>query len=247
MRRVLIFGATSAIAREIALRCARRGDRLYLVGRDAQKLAALVSELGDSVVGSVAADLNDTARAADHVSAARSALGGAIDVALVAQGLLGNQLETEQSFDKAAEVFATNLLSAVALLIPLGNVFEAQRSGTIAVITSVAGDRGRPRNYTYGSAKGALNIYLQGLRSRLFKTRVKVYAIRLGPVHTPMTADHPKNALFVGPDVAAEQILSAIEGRAHDVYLPWYWRPIMAVVRNLPERIFQRFPFLSGR
>jgi decaprenylphospho-beta-D-erythro-pentofuranosid-2-ulose 2-reductase len=115
------------------------------------------------------------------------------------------------------------------------------------VITSVAGDRGRPRNYTYGAAKGALNLYLQGLRSRLVPAGVKVTTLKLGPVDTPMTRDHKKNALFATPAAVARGIVAALDAGAAEAYLPGYWAVIMAFVRLAPERLFQALPFLSGR
>lgn len=246
MARVAIFGAGSAIAAEVARRCAARGDRLFVVGRDPTKLDALCRELSNAVVGSARADLAKNDENAGVVAKAVASLGG-IDLALVAHGVLGDQLRTESSWEEAEEVLNTNFLSAVSVIIPLANQLESQRSGALAVITSVAGDRGRPRNYTYGAAKGALNLYLQGVRSRLYGMGVRVYAIRLGPVETPMTVTHPKNRLFAQPGPIAEQLLKVVEGRREDVYLPWFWRPIMAVVRNLPEPLFQKFGFLSGR
>jgi decaprenylphospho-beta-D-erythro-pentofuranosid-2-ulose 2-reductase len=115
------------------------------------------------------------------------------------------------------------------------------------VISSVAADRGRPRNYTYASAKAALNVYLEGMRSRLYAAGTVVQVIKLGPVDTPMTVDHPKNALFSRPDVVAQAILSGMKSGRAVLYVPWFWRPIMLLVRNLPESIFQRARSLSGR
>ena len=115
------------------------------------------------------------------------------------------------------------------------------------MLTSVAGERGRPRNYTYGAAKSATSTYLQGLRSRLYATGVSVHDIRLGPVDTPMTVDHEKNRLFGEAHSVGRGIVRAIEREQPTVYLPWFWRPIMAIVRRLPEPLFQRFGFLSGR
>lgn len=246
MARVLIVGANSAIAREFALRCSARGDALYVVARDAEKLAALKAELGASAVGSHVANLARTAGNAAIVSEAVRVLGG-LDLVLIAHGALGDQLQTEAAYEAAEAVLTTNFLSAVSLLIPIANQLEAQRSGKLLVLGSVAGDRGRPRNYTYGAAKGALHTYLEGLRSRLYGTGVKVFTIHLGPVHSPMTVDHPKNALFAHPGPIAEKLLRISEGRREDVWLPWYWGTIMGVVRALPEPIFQRLKFLSGR
>jgi len=246
MERILIFGATSAIAREVALRYARRGAQLYVVGRDPQKLAALVDDLGDAVAGHARADLDDTADSADRVADALAAL-GSIDVAIVAHGRLGDQRATERDWAAAEQILRTNLLSPISLLIPLANHLEAQGHGHLAVLSSVAGERGRPRNYTYGAAKGALTIYLQGLRSRLWSQGVVVSTIKLGPVDTPMTTDHPKNLLFAHAPAVARRIVAHLDRGQGSVYVPWFWAPIMEVVRRLPEPIFQRLGFLSGR
>jgi decaprenylphospho-beta-D-erythro-pentofuranosid-2-ulose 2-reductase len=245
--RVLILGATSAIAAEMARQLAAEGSQLYLLGgRSQQKLEALTGALGGSVVGAATADFDDTGANGGRVEAALAALGG-VDLAVIAHGLLGNQLATEAAYDQALPVLTTNLLSVVSLLIPLGNHFEKARGGHIAVFSSVAADRGRPRNYTYAAAKGALNVYLQGLRSRLYPGGTGIHVLKVGPVHTPMTVDHQKNRLFAHPPEVARDILSAISRGRAVAYVPWYWRPIMAVVRGLPEPLFQRARALSGR
>ncbi|MCR9164641.1 MAG: SDR family NAD(P)-dependent oxidoreductase [Nannocystaceae bacterium] len=246
MANVLILGATSAIAQEVAKRYAERGDRLFVVGRNPAKLAALVSGLGPSCVGSLVADLDDTDANARRVDEALDAL-GSIDVGLVAHGLLGDQLETERSWDSAEAVLRTNLLSVVSLVIPLANALEEQGRGHLAVMSSVAGERGRPRNYTYGAAKGASTLYLQGVRSRLWAAGVEVHTLKLGPVDTPMTETHPKNALFATAEGVASSIVRLLDGPGGEAYVPKYWAPIMGVVRNLPEPLFQRLKFLSGR
>jgi decaprenylphospho-beta-D-erythro-pentofuranosid-2-ulose 2-reductase len=245
--RVLILGATSAIAAEMARQLAAEGSQLYLLGgRSQQKLEALTGALGGSVVGAATADFDDTGANGGRVEAALAALGG-VDLAVIAHGLLGNQLATEAAYDQALPVLTTNLLSVVSLLIPLGNHFEKARGGHIAVFSSVAADRGRPRNYTYAAAKGALNVYLQGLRSRLYPGGTGIHVLKVGPVHTPMTVDHQKNRLFAHPPEVARDILTAISRGRAVAYVPWYWRPIMAVVRGLPEPLFQRARALSGR
>lgn len=245
--RVLIFGATSTIAGDVARVYARRGARLYLVGRNAEKLAALAAELGDAaVIGTAAADFTDTAGAAALVAAALSTAGD-VDVAVVAHGLLGDQLATERDFAAAARVIDTNFVSVVALLIPLANHFEGRGAGHLAVLSSVAGERGRPRNYTYGAAKGALNVYLQGVRSRLSPRGIGVHTLKLGPVDTPMTVDHRKTLLFARAPAVAAAIVRAIDGNRAEAYVPWFWRIIMAVVRWIPEPLFRRIGALSGR
>jgi short-subunit dehydrogenase len=244
---VLILGATSAIAAEMARQLAAEGSRLYLLGgRSKEKLDALTSPLGAAVVGAATADFDQTAANAGRVDTAVRAL-GRVDLAVIAHGLLGDQLATEAQYDDALPVLTTNLLSVISLLIPLGNYFEKARGGHIAVFSSVAADRGRPRNYTYASAKGALNVYLQGLRSRLYPGGTGIHVLKVGPVHSPMTVDHEKNRLFAHPPEVAREVLSAISRGRAVAYVPWYWRPIMAVVRGLPEPLFQRARSLSGR
>ncbi len=246
MERVLVFGATSAIAAEVCERHARRGDRLHLVGRDPGRLAAVVGRCraAGAEVSFEAADLDETDHAAALVARAVAALGG-VDRALVAHGLLGDQQHTERVYAAAEQVFRTNLLSAVSVLVPLCDALE--RGARLAVITSVAGDRGRPRNYTYGAAKGALNVYMQGVRTRLYPTAVSVTTIKLGPVDTPMTRDHTKNVFFAEPVGVARRIVTAMDARAGEIYIPGWWRLIMPVVRGLPEAVLQRLTFLSGR
>ena len=246
-RRVVIFGATSAIAAEVARLYAGRGARLFLVGRNHDKLARVREALGGAVVaGTRAADLDDTSAAAGLVGEAIAALGG-LDVALIAQGLLGDQRATERDYDEAERVIRTNFLSVVALLIPLGNYFEGEGRGAIGVLSSVAGERGRPRNFTYGAAKGGLNVYLQGLRTRLGARGVGVHTFKIGPVDTPMTVDHRKTMIFARAETVAAGILATIDRGQGEAYLPGYWRPIMAVVRWLPEPALRRLPFLAGR
>lgn len=246
MRNVLILGATSAIAAEAAVLYAARGDRLHLVGRNADKLAAVAARCVGATVTTAVADFAALARDAAVIDEAVAALGH-VDVALIAHGDLGDQLASERAFDEADAILRANLTSVVALLIPLANHLESRRGGRLGVITSVAAERGRPRNYTYAAAKGALNTYLQGLRTRLYRAGVTVTTLKLGPVDTPMTRDHGKHPLFARPDVVARDIVRAVDRGAAEVFVPSIWALIMPVVRNTPERVFQLIPFLSGR
>lgn len=243
---VAIFGATSALAQDVARLYAAQGARLALIGRNPAKLRALGDELPEQVVFLHVQDFTDTAAAEACVEAVARELGG-IDLALIAHGLLGDQRESEQQLAVALELAHVNYTSVVALLIPLANRMAAQGHGQIAVISTVAAERGRPRNYTYAAAKSALNTYLQGLRSRLYPSGVSVHTIKLGPTETPMTADHKKNALFTTSPKAAQGIVDALAANVHEAFVPRYWRPIMFVVRNLPEPVFQRIKALSGR
>lgn len=246
MQRVLVLGATSAIAAEVAELHAQRGDRLHLVGRNAEKLDAVAQRCAATKVTTERADFADLEGNEAVVKRAIESLGG-VDAALVAHGDLGDQLASERSFKDAEASLRTNLLSVVSLLIPLANEMESSRHGRLGVITSVAGDRGRPRNYTYGTAKGALNVYLQGLRTRLYASGVTVTTLKLGPVDTPMTRDHAKNMFFGKTKPVAEGIVRAMDAGVPEAYVPSFWRAIMTVVRSTPEALFQQLPFLSGR
>ncbi len=246
MQRVLILGATSAVAAEAAVLYARRGDRLHLVGRNPEKLAAVAARCAPAEVTTATADFGLLDANAQVIDACFAAL-GEVDVALIAHGDLGDQLATEQGFEAAEAVLRTNFVSVVSLLIPLANRMESARHGRVGVITSVAAERGRPRNYTYGAAKGALNTYLQGLRTRLYPSRVTVTTIKLGPVDSPMTATHAKHPLFGQPASVARDLVRAIDRGTPEAFVPGYWALIMPVVRAMPERLFQVVPFLSGR
>ncbi|MGA7520956.1 MAG: SDR family NAD(P)-dependent oxidoreductase, partial [Acidobacteriaceae bacterium] len=191
-----------------------------------------------AVTGQVA-DLDDTAGHPALLVRAVAALGG-IDVALVAHGVLGDQPQAERDYAVAEAVLRTNFLSAVSLVTWLANYFEAERRGTIAVISSVAGDRGRKSNYVYGASKGGLNVFLDGVRNRIDRAGVQVLTIKPGFVATPMTAHLPKNALFAEPSAVARYVLRAIDRRRDVVYAPPFWGAIMLVVRSIPGGIFKK-------
>lgn len=246
MSRVLVLGATSAIAAHVAQRYARRGDALFLVGRNPAKLASLRARLGERVVGHIECDLDDLGGNAARIEEAFACL-GTVDVAVIAHGLLGDQQASEHRWSEAERILCTNLLSPISLLVPLANRLEQAGRGRIAVLSSVAGDRGRPRNFTYGAAKAGLNVYLQGLRSRLWASGVGVHTFKLGPVDTPMTVDHPKSRLFSRADDVAREIVDGIDAGIAEAYVPGWWRPILGIVRAMPERLFQRVGPLAGR
>ena len=242
MKKVIVLGATSAIAQATVRLLAARGASLYLVGRNTENLEAVAKDAatrGAAKVESRAVDLNDFDAHEGLVDAAYSALGG-LDGVVLAHGVLGDQSEAQKSWAATEAVLRTNFLSAVSLLTVLANRFEAQQAGTIVVISSVAGDRGRQSNYVYGASKGALNVFLQGLRNRLAKAGVAVVTVKPGFVDTPMTADLKKNALFASPEKVARGILRAADGRKNEVYVPGIWALIMLIIRTIPEGIFKK-------
>lgn len=242
MRKVLILGATSAIAEATARLFAAEGSRLCLAGRNANRLATIADDLrvrGAGQVETLTLDVNDFEQLAPAIARASAAMGG-IDSILVAHGVLPDQQSCQRSVQATLEAITTNALSTIAFLTLAANVLEAQRSGTIAVISSVAGDRGRQSNYVYGAAKAAVSVFAEGLRSRLSRAGVKVVTIKPGPVDTPMTAAFTKNALWATPTTVARRIHRAMVRGEDVVYTPWYWRCIMGVIKAVPEPIFKK-------
>jgi decaprenylphospho-beta-D-erythro-pentofuranosid-2-ulose 2-reductase len=240
--RVLIIGATSAIAHETAKRFAGDGADLFLVARNAEKLQAIADDLkvrGARSVQTYVLDLAELERHEEMLNAAIEALQG-LDRLLIAHGTLGNQHKSELSVEETLKELNNNLLSVISLLTISANYFEQQKRGCIAVISSVAGDRGRQSNYVYGTAKGGLTVFLQGLRNRLSKSHVSVVTVKPGFVDTPMTSALKKGLLFASPQSVGAGIYQAMKAGKDVVYLPWFWRPIMFVVRSTPERIFKR-------
>jgi short-subunit dehydrogenase len=242
MQKILIIGATSAIAEATARLYAARGAALFLAGRDATRLEAIGADLrvrGAASVGVFALDVNDIERHAMLLDAAWEAMGGA-DVALIAHGTLPEQRACEESDELALREFATNGTSTIALCGTIARRLHAQDAGTLAVISSVAGDRGRASNYVYGSAKAAVSTYLSGLRQRLNASGVNVLTIKPGFVDTPMTKAFKKGQLWATPAQVARGIVRAVDRRRPVAYLPWFWAPIMLVIRSIPEFVFRR-------
>lgn len=242
---ILIFGATSAIAEAVAAHYAIAENRLYLIARNSEKLAALRQRLKDTGAGEVGTAEADLAKLEDHPGLIEAAFNWlqTVDLVLIAHGTLPGQARCEQDVEAALEALIVNGLSPISLLTELAPRMSEQGHGTLAAITSVAGDRGRPSNYVYGSAKAMVSALLQGLRGKLHGTGVHVIDIRPGLVDSPMTAHLPKGPLFAKPDRVAEGIVKAVTRKRHTVYVPGWWRIIMAIVRWLPDTIFKRLNF----
>jgi len=240
MQKILIIGATSAIAESVARLYAARGAALYLVGRSAARLDTIAADL--RVRGAQRAeygvlDVNDVAAHGALLDTAWSTLGG-IDTVLIAHGTLPDQAACDASVDLSLREFATNGTSTIALAAALAQ--RLQSGATLAVISSVAGDRGRASNYLYGSAKAAVTAYLSGLGQRLRPAGVNVLVIKPGFVDTPMTAAFKKGALWATPAKVAAGILKAIGKRKAVAYLPGFWWAIMMIIKNIPEFVFRR-------
>jgi short-subunit dehydrogenase len=236
------MGATSAIAEATAREFARRGDSMLLLGRSPERLQAIAADLkvrGATIVESRVLDARDIGRYPELLDEATHILGG-LDTALIAHGTLSDQAACEASVELMLQELDINAISVMALCTHLANRFAAQKRGTIAVISSVAGDRGRQSNYVYGSAKAAVTAFTSGLRQRLHAHGVNVVTIKPGFVDTPMTAAFKKGALWASPSAVAKSIVSAMINGKSVVYVPWFWWPIMAIIKAIPEFIFRR-------
>ncbi|SHH18087.1 SDR family oxidoreductase [Ferrimonas marina] len=239
---IVIFGATSAVAKHLARQHAERGDHLTLIGRNSQKLGVLAADLAVRGAEDVRVRVQDLAEL-DGCEPLINDLwqqGPEPDVAYFFQGVLPDQQACQQSMETTLSALQINTLGIMALLTPLANRFEQRGAGALVVVSSVAGDRGRQSNYVYGTSKAALNTFLQGLRNRLSKSGVRVLTIKPGFIDTPMTAEMKKGPLWAEPQTIASGILKSLEHNRNEVYLPWFWQGIMTVIKLIPEPLFKR-------
>ena len=242
MKKIVIIGATSAVATETARCFALQGADIFIAGRNEEKLERLAQDLRVRGASFVHTGLFNARDLASHDQLLEHAFHklGEIDAALIAHGELPDQKECEHEWPIAERAFATNLLSPIACLTWLANYFETRGKGNITVITSVAGDRGRQSNYIYGAAKGGLSIFLQGLRNRLAPKGVSVTTIKPGFIDTPMTAHIKKGPLFASPETVGKRIHQAMLKGESVVYTPFFWRFIMLIIQHIPEFIFKK-------
>jgi NAD(P)-dependent dehydrogenase (short-subunit alcohol dehydrogenase family) len=240
--RIVLLGATSSIATAAARIWAAKGAAFHLVAKDPTELEAVAADLvarGGSVSGTRVFDFTDSAQ---HDTAMREAFAGPIptDIVLVAHGWLPPASEEGGTPEAVRNCVDINFTSAASLLTHAAAHMERQGHGRIAVISSVAGDRGRASNYVYGSAKAGLTAFADGLRGRMLKANVSVTLLKPGYVDTPMTSAHKKGLLFISPARAGALIVRAIERRKDVAYVPWFWWWIMLVIRMIPESIFKK-------
>ena len=241
-KNILIIGATSAIAQATIRLYAEQNANLYLLGRNIKQLETIAADAkirGANQALFAPLDVNQFESHEVALNEVFEKFTG-VDTVLIAHGTLPDQSACEQSVAVTMQELNTNALSTISLLTLLANRLQAQQSGCLAVISSVAGDRGRQSNYVYGAAKGMVSIFLQGLRNRLMPHNVHVLDIKPGFVDTPMTAEFKKGALWAQPEQIAKSIINAIEKRKNTLYTPVFWAGIMFIIRNIPEVIFKR-------
>jgi short-subunit dehydrogenase len=246
MKKIIILGATSGIALEVQRQLAHLGCELLLVARSPRRLAEVQRDLLLRGAHQVLTCSGDLASLPQHAAIFEFALRmfPDFDTVLLAYGSMHDQKDSEISVDILLEELQVDFVSAAAILTLFASELERRRTGCLAAITSVAGDRGRRSNYVYGSAKGGLSLFLQGLRSRLYPAGVRVITIKPGPVQTAMTDHMPNATRFANPERVARDIVRTLGQRSPDVlYTPRIWRHVMTVIQLIPETIFKHLSF----
>jgi decaprenylphospho-beta-D-erythro-pentofuranosid-2-ulose 2-reductase len=242
MKHILIVGATSGIARAIAHQYAKEKHPLILAGRDSGEMERIASDIRIRYRLPVSVKSFDAEAYGTHFAFYTSCVeeAGVLGGMILAHGYMDDQQSAQENFEKAKKMIDVNFTSCVSILETAARYFEGQRSGFIGVISSVAGDRGRQSNYIYGSSKGALSVYLQGLRNRLFSSGVHVATIKPGFVDTGMTYGMDGLFLVAKPEDVAKRVYESIR-KGHDIiYVPGFWASIMFVIKSIPEWIFKR-------
>lgn len=238
----LVLGGSSAIASAFAHEAAAAGHGILLAGRDAEDLKRSAADIAlrhGVAAEALAFDAVDYDSHADFIARCRSKAPGTLNL-LLAFALMPEQSDMEQDFALARQAIEATYLGAASILSAAAPLFEAQAAGRIVVIGSVAGDRGRLKNYIYGSAKAGLHAFVQGLRARLSRAGVSVTTIKPGFVDTAMTWGQPGLFLVASPEDCARTCLRHADAGAEVRYVPWFWWGIMTIIKAIPERVFKR-------
>ncbi len=238
--KIVIVGATSGIGQAIAHQYGEAKRSLWLLGRDRDALDRLAADCRIRYGVEAAVSLYDAEDMAAPESLFTDASLDGVDGAILCQGYLGDNAQSRRDLTEWKRTLEVNFLSVVACLTPLANVLEKRQNGFLCVVSSVAGVRGRQSNYVYGSAKGAVSVFLEGLRHRLFKAKVSVTEVRPGFVDTAMTFGLPGLFLVASTEKVAGDIAHAIAKRKAVTYTPRFWWAILTIIKCLPRFVFHR-------
>lgn len=243
-KKIVIVGATSAIAEHCARIWVKENpSEIVLIGRNQEKLTRVASDLKvrspDTVITGVETDFIDPKQIEILVNQVFRT--GKVDIALVAHGSLPDQETCQSDLSLCREALEVNAISPVLFAEAFATNMQKVNHGILAVIGSVAGDRGRKSNYIYGAAKGLVTRYVQGLQHRLASTNVKVVLVKPGPTDTPMTAHLKQSgAKLAAVDRVARGVVYGIENGQRVIYVPKIWSIIMMIIRHLPHFVFKR-------
>lgn len=243
-KKIVIIGATSAIAEQCARLWAEESpSEMILVGRNREKLELIAADLRirapEMSITSIEANFLDPVKIqalADGICKE-----GAVDIALIAHGSLPSQQDCQNDLSECRKALDINGVSPVLFAEAFVMHMQKADKGTLSIIGSVAGDRGRKSNYVYGAAKGLVSRYAQGLQHRLARTNVKIVLIKPGPTGTPMTAQlKNKGAKLADVTVVAKVIVRGVKHGTPVVYAPSKWALIMMIIRHLPLFAFNK-------
>lgn len=241
MKRIVILGATSAIAKGSIHALAEQGATLYLAGRDLDELKRISDDLNIRYSLPVYFgyfDAEDVASHADFFAQVLKTL-AQIDGVLLAFGYLGTPA-LYWNLAEQTRILQCNLLGAISILSYFADYFEQEKSGFIIGISSVAGDRSLKKNYSYDAAKSGLSVYLQGLRNRLFKSQVRVITVKPGFVDTPMTFGKTGMFFVADAETVGRRMIKQLTKSGDVIYVPWFWRYVMLLIRWIPEALAKR-------
>lgn len=242
MKKILVIGSTSKIAESCLRLWAIEGCEFFLVARNNEKNKIISKDLlslGAKNVHTYTLDVNDFYKHQEMYKEAYKKLFD-IDLVFIAYGILPEQQKIQNDTAKTLNAININVLSVINLLTIISNEFEKNRHGQIAIISSVAADRGRASNYIYGSSKAMISSFADGLRQRLHKSNVNVTVIKPGFINTPMTSNLKKNFLWSSPSKAALKIVKAINTKKDEIYVPSYWYIIMIFIKLIPNYFFKK-------
>lgn len=240
---LLVLGANSLIAQAAAAKFAEAGSEIIFAGRNSDEMAKITGDFSIRYKAKCSAVKFDGLDYPSHKKFLEDVLAKIPDLnnVLISFGYLGTQDKAQVDFSEAHKIIDTNYTGVVSICELIAAEFESRKKGTICVISSVAGDRGRQSNYMYGSSKAGLTAYLSGLRSRMFKSGVNVITVKPGFVNTPMTYGMPlPKPLVASPQKVGTDIYKAMKKGKSIVYTPFYWKWIMLIVKSIPEFIFKK-------
>lgn len=242
MKQALILGATSDIGKQISIQLAQKGYFLQLTGRNLNSLHELSNSIQKKFSTKVESIQFDILHYSEHQNFYDS-LKVKPDLVICCIGYYENQQKAFQDFDEFHKTLSINFIGICSIVNIISKDFVTRGLGTITVISSVAGVRGRQLNFIYGSSKAGLTTYLSGLRNFLYSKKVCIVTILLGPVYTKMSDGHTLLPFItLSPEIAAQKIINATLLKKDSVYIHWIWKYIMFIINSIPEFIFKRLP-----
>ena len=240
MPTVLLLGAASDMAVAIARKMASKGYAVQLAARNVQRLQPLCSDIEVRYQVSCSLHEFDAINFSSHANFFQSLLQKP-DITICVFGYLGENEVARVNWSESEKIIHSNYTGAVSILNIVSNYYSEQKKGTIVGISSVAGERGRQSNYIYGSAKAGFTAYLSGLRNRMFREGVHVVSVQPGFVYTRMTESIKLPPLLTAkPEQVADAVYTAVQNKKNTVYVKWFWRWIMLIIKCIPEFMFKK-------